>query len=249
MSSQAVKVSYCSVCKGRLSQLKQTYLINLEVLRNINAEWIIVDYDCPDKTTEALLELPITKEFIANGKLKLYKFSKEIPFIMPLAKNLSHSVATGTFLFNLDIDNFIGSSFEQLTKLSRREFLYPGDELKKNGTMGRIGLHREVFNEIGGYDLELDVSWYEDINLISRLNLLNLKGKVEKDIKYPIQNTSEQTVEYSDSTRNFREIAINSRNIHNEKINKGIINVNTKGLLYYQDEDLTEYLQKVTIDE
>ena len=52
-----VKISYCSTCKGRLDQLKRTLMPNLNSLSDIDAEWIIVDYGCSDKTKEALYSL------------------------------------------------------------------------------------------------------------------------------------------------------------------------------------------------
>lgn len=88
-----MKVSYCSTCKGRLEQLKSTLLTNLSLLNNIDAEWIIVDYHCPNNTVDELLKLREVRQSMSKGKLRLFKFEKDVPFHMSFSKNLSHSVA------------------------------------------------------------------------------------------------------------------------------------------------------------
>lgn len=243
-----VKISYCSTCKGRLHQLKQTYYSNLEALRNIDAEWIIVDYGCPDNTADELINLPITKEFVNNNKLKIYKFNKGIPFIMSLSKNLSHSLASGRIVFNLDIDNFIGDSFRQLTQVSSRQYLHAGWDTMAGGTKGRIGVHNTIFRQIGGYDLDLDVACYDDLDLVQRLEMLNLTRISETNIQYPIQNTNEDTLKYSETDKEYREVSLNSKTISQEKLSKGIIKANPDGMLIYKGEDMSKYLTQVVID-
>lgn len=243
-----IKISYCSTCKGRLHQLKQTFYSNLEALRNIDAEWIIVDYGCPDNTADELINLPITKEFLKNNKLKIYKFNKDIPFIMSLAKNLSHSLASGRVIFNLDIDNFIGDSFRQLLQVSRRQYLHTGWDTLTAGTKGRIGVHNSTFHQLGGYDLDLDVACYDDVDLVSRLEKLKLSRVTETNIRYPIQNTNEDTLKYSETDKDYKDIFLNSKRISQEKLNKGIVKANPNGMLTYKGEDMSKYLIQVVLD-
>ena len=237
-----MKVSYCSTCKGRLDQLKRTLMPNLSSLSDIDAEWIIVDYGCPDKTKEALLELPSIKEYLTSGKLKVYSFTKDIPFNMSLSKNLSHSLASGEIVFSLDIDNYIGDSFPQISKITVKEFI---SNPILPGYAGRIGMHRSVFNKLGGYDLELDVVAYEDINMLERLRKLNLKNIKETDVRFPVLNTVYDTIAYTNTDKTPIEIYQNSKRISDEKLRNGNIFVNPKGSLFFNDEDMSKYLERV----
>lgn len=237
-----MKVSYCSTCKGRLDQLKRTLMPNLNSLSDIDAEWIIVDYGCPDKTKEAILELPSIKEYLTSGKLKVYSFTKDIPFNMSLSKNLSHSLASGEIVFSLDIDNYIGDSFPQISKITVKEFI---SNPILPGYAGRIGMHRSVFNKLGGYDLELDVVAYEDINMLERLRKLNLKNIKETGVRFPVLNTVYDTVANTGTNKTPTEIYQNSKRISDEKLSKGNIFVNPKGSLFFNDEDMSKYLERV----
>lgn len=238
-----MKVSYCSTCKGRLDQLKRTLLPNLSSLSDIDAEWIIVDYGCPNKTKEALFELPLVKEYLVSGKLKVFSFTKDIPFNMALSKNLSHSLASGDIVFNLDIDNYIGDSFPQISSISVKEFI-TSPQLS-SGYGGRIGMHRSVYNRLGGYDLDLDVAGYDDINMIERLKKLSLKNKIETGIRFPIPNTVQDTVAYTNTIKSPSEIYLNSKRISDQKLSKGTIFVNPKGSLFFNEEDMSKYLERV----
>ena len=237
-----MKVSYCSTCKGRLDQLKRTLMPNLNSLSDIDAEWIIVDYGCPDKTKEALLELPSIKEYLTSGKLKVYSFTKDIPFNMSLSKNLSHSLASGEIVFSLDIDNYIGDSFPQISKITVKEFI---SNPILPGYAGRIGMHRSVFNKLGGYDLDLDVAGYDDINMLERLNRLKLKSIKEVDVRFPVLNTVQDTIANTGTNKTPTEIYQNSKRISDEKLSKGNIFVNPKGSLFFNDEDMSKYLERV----
>lgn len=237
-----MKVSYCSTCKGRLDQLKRTLMPNLNSLSDIDAEWIIVDYGCPDKTKEAILELPSIKEYLTSGKLKVYSITKDIPFNMSLSKNLSHSLASGEIVFSLDIDNYIGDSFPQISKITVKEFI---SNPILPGYAGRIGMHRSVFNKLGGYDLELDVVAYEDINMLERLRKLNLKNIKETGVRFPVLNTVYDTIAYTNTDKTPIEIYQNSKRISDEKLRNGNIFVNPKGSLFFNDEDMSKYLERV----
>ena len=239
-----MKVSYCSTCKGRLNQLKYTLYHNLSSLSDIDAEWIIVDYGCPDKTKEALFELPLVKEALLNGKLKLYSFNKDIPFNMPLSKNLSHSLASGEIVFNLDIDNFIGDSFVQISKLKITEIITSNTTLN-HGLGGRVGMYKSVFDKLGGYDLELDVVGYDDVDLIKRASKLHLKNVYETNIKPPIPNTLEDSIKYTGSTKDPMSILKNSKSISDNNIRTGKLFSNKKGSVFFNDEDMSVYLERL----
>lgn len=197
-----MKVSYCSTCKGRLWQLKLTLNENLKALKSIDAEWIILDYNCPDNVSEVLKSLPLAQEALNNGKLKIYKLNTEACWLIPLAKNLVHSIATGDILFNLDIDNYIGSSYSDLITLTPGQFLWSGTTNVNDGCSGRLGVYREDFYDVGGYNQDLIVG---SVNLYERLRRTGRTPITESDTWNSVKNTKDQRIEYMPGTGNFIE--------------------------------------------
>lgn len=243
-----MKVSYCSTCKGRLNQLKKTLLPNLEALRLLDAEWIIVDYFCPDNTAEELMKVREVRQLMSDGKLRLFKFEKDIPFFMPFAKNLSHSKARGDYLFNLDIDNFIGNSYSQIISLKpNKSFMVAPSLVNRvsDGSGGRIAVPRSIFHQMGGYDLDLDSMGYDDINFQERLLANSFLQKVERDIIPPIKNTKEDSTKYIENVRPLSQVFFESMKISNKKLKNKDLIINKNGLLFHKEEDMSKYLEQV----
>lgn len=242
-----MKISYCSSCKGRLSQLEQTIAANLHVLKNNpNLEWIILDYYCPDNTASVLMEREDVLEAMANGQLKIFKLNTDVQFSMPLAKNLSHSLATGDILFNLDIDNYIGVSPAQLRELKDGEFMWSRTGLD-NGTMGRIGLHKNAFLAAGGYDLDLFGAGCDDKNIAMRLRYLGYKDVCEKYIFTPIQNTEEQTAAYLPETGDRAFYFAQSHALHVAKMKRKEFVANNDHLTTADGVDILSLIDEVSI--
>ena len=241
-----MKVSYCSTCKGRMWQLEKTLIANLQKLETIDAEWIIYDYASPDDFSDILPHHPLVKKAIESGKLKIYKHILNIPFSMPLAKNLAHHYATGDIVFNLDIDNFIGDSFEQLTNLQENQFLWAVNTVSTAGAMGRIGVSRKVFMELGGYDLNLAGVGYDDINFAKRLEVYGLKCVVERNVPRPIPNTREDSTKFTDSDLTPADQYRRSKKVHDRTITRGA-KVNPHGSTVYQSLDLTTVTSLLTV--
>ena len=106
-------------------------------------------------------------------------------------------------------------------------------------------MHRSVFYKLGEYDLELDVVAYEDINMLERLRKLNLKNIKETGVRFPVLNTVYDTIAYTNTDKTPIEIYQNSKRISDEKLSKGNIFVNPKGSLFFNDEDMSKYLERV----
>lgn len=240
-----MKVSYCSTCKGRLWQLKRTLLPNLSALEGIDAEWIILDYNCEDNVSEILRTHPVANAAMLKGKLKVYKLTAQIPWSMPLAKNLAHSLAEGDVVVNLDIDNYIGSSFEQVKDLKDDEYLWSNPSTLINGVYGRIALTKTSFYRVGGYDLDLFGMGYDDLDLLARLNKLNYTPIKEINIPTPVVNTISDSMEHVQKVRgDISSYTINGiRSKKNLEAKKYVANMD--GLINYNGTSLTPYLVRV----
>ena len=237
-------VSYCTTCKGRLWQLKQVMFENLCRLDKLDAEWIILDYHCPDQLFENLMKNNLFDRLHSEGKVKLYRLNAEFPFSMPLAKNLAHSFSGGDIVFNLDADNYIGNSFGQLSTLKRDEFLWVSLS-RDNGTCGRIGTHRQSFFDLGGYDLELEGAGYEDLDFVQRLVKTGHGRVKERGIITPVQNTRADTLALLDPGLQQVDIYQLNRAKSNEQIAAGKRKVNLNGLALYKGIDLTEFVVRL----
>lgn len=230
------KVSYCSSCKGRLWQLKTTLAANLDKLIEIDAEWVILDYDCPDNVSEFLLNHRPSVEAMKEGKLKLYKIEQDLDFTMPLAKNLAHMLGEGEILFNLDIDNFIGQSFEVLKTMKSDQYCHLDTGFSNNGQGGRIGVYKELFHALGGYDLDYVGYGYDDIDFVARLRKLGMKSVLEKVEIKPIPNSPHQSDMYLVDGLKHRDICKRNRRLYQEKLKKLNPVVNPNGLNLYKGE-------------
>lgn len=238
-------VSYCTSCKGRLWQLLQTLPSNVKKLKEIDAEWIIFDNHCPDNTAEEILKFPLVRILFEQEKIKIFKLMNDYPFSMPLSKNLSHSQGIGNYLFNLDADNFITESFKDLGSLRRNEFLWSAS-YADNGTMGRLGVKREDFYELQGYDLALYGAGYDDIDFKDRLLMKGLNFQKETFCRTPIQNTRQDTMTLIPSEVTHSELyRLNAkRSLMNRE--NGTIRVNPNGMLRSGDVDISVDVMRIS---
>lgn len=241
-----MKVSYCSTCKGRLWQLQKTFIPNLLQLSKIDAEWIIVDYASPDGFTELLLKNNMALHLMEEGKLKIYQHGLgHLPFSMPLAKNLAHHFATGDYVFNLDIDNFIGKSYEQIIALQDNEYIWAVNQKPNSGLEGRLGMKRSVFEELRGYDLDLVGAGYDDINLAARLKKAGFKLRAETNVHPAVQNTGSDTIAFTGVTTSVLELYRQSKKIHDTKLATDAP-VNPNGTTFIGDINLADLTSLLT---
>ena len=88
------------------------------------------------------------------------------------AKNLSHQLATGEIICNIDADNFVVKGFaEHVNELFQEDVIMRAEssDLDNNfGTSGRIALKKEHFYAVNGYDEEMTTWIGEDGDLIRR---------------------------------------------------------------------------------
>lgn len=189
-----MNVSYCTTCKGRLWQLRETLPANVTML-DPGTELILLDYQSNDGLRE-FIDRYFSDE-IDSGSLKYYYLNHPYRFTMSYAKNVAHRLATGRVLFNLDGDNLIfeGQS-EELNSLTDHQFYVPKyhPDYTKEGIYGRLGYTRKLFEYMHGYDESIIGMKADDWDLEQRAfrKIKNLK-KVRASTYIPaIQNTRQQ---------------------------------------------------------
>lgn len=116
-------------------------------------EIVLVDYGSSDGLSEW-----IWKNFtndINSKKLIFFEVKNEVRWNIARAKNLAHRLASGSYLFNLDADNFITrEDILEIQKVADLGFhcWQFSEGNRDDGSFGRIGLPAQLFKMIGGYD-------------------------------------------------------------------------------------------------
>ncbi len=163
-----MKISFCITSCNRRWQLEQTLAHNLR-LAGPAVEFTLVDYG----STDGLADW-VWAQFgdqIADGRLRFYEVASRVSWHAAKAKNLAHRISTGDYLFNLDADNFVTSrDIESVASAARRDCgvqQFSGN--RKDGTFGRVGLARDLFYQLGGYDESLLPMGTQDFDLLLRM--------------------------------------------------------------------------------
>jgi hypothetical protein len=161
-------ISFCQTCRNRLWQVKQTLSFNLTSLGE-GHEIVLVDYGSTDGLSEWIWGG--FREEIAGGRLVFFEVKNKVAWNSPRAKNLAHRLSRGAYLFNLDADNFITpEDLAHITQARRRsEPCHQWTGVWGDGSYGRIGMHRQLFFGLGGYDEAMLPMAGQDFDLIQRL--------------------------------------------------------------------------------
>jgi predicted glycosyltransferase involved in capsule biosynthesis len=191
-----VKISYCSQVKNRLYQFQKTFKSNLDhLITNQDIEWNIVDCASTDGLYEYLQALGPIDRFHYYKALSLDSYS------IPIAKNFSARLSSGDYIFNLDIDNYIGDATSQI-----KEAQFGGLCCKvfKKGIYGRIGCSREIFYRVGGYDESFLPAGKQDTDLMKRCELLCYTFKHIDCRDSPILNSKIETTINMDTSLDWK---------------------------------------------
>lgn len=148
-------ISICTAVKGRLDHLLQTLPLALREARASGAvyEFVVLDWDCPDESWRWLAKLNVKFE----GEIKIYKACEQPYWNCPLSRNITHRLATGDVLVNLDADDcFKGKTCNLFDWLDSKEqpfvsYYRPSTNRKWPGNMGRVAVSRLEFELAQGY--------------------------------------------------------------------------------------------------
>jgi hypothetical protein len=188
-------ISFCTTCRNRLWQLRKTLPKNLDSI-DFPQEIVLVDYGSTDGLSDWIWSN--FKSYIDGKKLVFFEVKNDVRWNVARAKNLAHRLASGKYLFNLDADNFVTSqdlkSIEKAIKLGLHSHQWSGDW--GDGSFGRIGIPRELFLEIGGYDETLTAMGGQDIDILHRLAALKYpRAKLQTPHITAIQNTQSDKIQ------------------------------------------------------
>jgi len=136
---------------------------------------------------------------IEAGRLRFFEIVEDdAPWHAARAKNLAHRLARGSYLFNLDADNFLSRKDAGLIRAARDEGLgcRQGTGNIRDGTPGRIGISSTVFFDLGGYDEGLLGMTVQDLDLIVRAEAAGYRFvRLGPPERMPVQNSRTERLE------------------------------------------------------
>ena len=185
-----MKISICSQVKNRKHQLEQTIKSNVDLIKSRqNVEWVIVDMGSNDGIEELIREN-------MTDELRYYKALEETPYSIPVAKNLSARLSSGDYIFNLDIDNFIGDIVDQIRD---RDYQGVCCNILQKGVFGRIGCPRDIFRKVGGYDESFMPAGHHEQDFMERCNTIGFNFHHAASEIDAIPNDKNDTVKNMDN--------------------------------------------------
>jgi predicted glycosyltransferase involved in capsule biosynthesis len=223
-----MKLSFCVTCMNRLYHLEQTLLDNLQILKQLPAEIVLVNYNSQDALDSWIRKHCMS--FIEQGTLRYIHEQTAQHFHAPRAKNLAHFMATGNVLFNLDADNFIGEAPQTILPLvaTPRWVIHGWSGTYYDGTYGRIAMPREQFYALGGYDEQLLAMGYEDSDLIERAKAIGASYK-HLPSGQAIKNTKEEGLRHTGTHMQFQEMNEENKRRSQHNIATGRFRANPNG--------------------
>jgi glycosyltransferase involved in cell wall biosynthesis len=174
MNDSEIWLSFCTCSRNRLWQLKKTLDHNLSVLSG-GVEIVLVDYGSKDGLAEWVWEN--FRESVSNKKLNFFEVKNEVSWNVSKAKNLAHRLARGQYLFNLDADNFLNTKDIPLIQKAYHSNhpTHQWSGVFGDGSFGRIGLPKDLYVKLGGYDESLLPMGGQDVDLFNRIIALGLR--------------------------------------------------------------------------
>jgi len=217
---------------NRLYQIERTLGKNLADNRMFGhlVEFILVDFGSKDGLMDWIKQNFM--DDIESGLLKYYYTDKMKSWHASIAKNTSHLYANGDVLMNLDCDNYTGYNGG---KFVIQQFMNIDDDIilhqvyiYLDGSFGRIGMRREFFHAIGGYNEAFAPMGYEDIDLLERLKALGLRYVHAGDRRYnnAIPNTREESIGNIIHKVEWDEMNRSNRLMSDRNISEGRVAVN-----------------------
>ena len=180
-----MKISICSQIKNRLYQFSKAFLKNIETLEKYqDVEWIIVDCGSSDRISDYI------EEYLEKYSFVKYYQALDFKYSIPVAKNFASRLSTGDYVFNLDCDNYLDNIIDEIK--STDQGVHCHEYLK--GSHGRIGMSKEIFIKIGGYDENFYPAGVHDNDIMLRVNCFDYKFKNIPSITSPVSNSKKDTV-------------------------------------------------------
>lgn len=211
------KLSFCISHKNRFDFLKETLQINLDANRPDQAsiEFVLVDFGSDEDVMSWVVSN--FQDDLSSRYLRIFQASGLKDWHASVAKNTVHAQAKGAIWVNLDCDNFTGERggkhIINAYETSDSNLVYWQYSKKKlDGTFGRIGMTRDVFEQLGGYDESFLPMGYQDGDLKDRAVALGCELRHDRNQAFNQAIKNEKFVP--------KEMSWKLMNEHNERLSR-----------------------------
>jgi len=162
---ETLSVSFCTASMDRLHHVRQTLPQNIKDNADYpSLEFVLLDYSSSDGLEEWVKAS--MREHIESGLLVYARISGRTEFGMAHSKNLSHRLAQGDVVCNVDADNFTGPGFAWFLNGLFGTAPHALARAHPLNTAGRIALLKKYFIALGGYDESFTYGWgYDDTDM------------------------------------------------------------------------------------
>ena len=167
--SKNYKISLCTTCMGRLSDLSVCLLKNIEDNADYdNLEFVILDYNSKDGLGNWVKENLMGH--IESGRVVYARTEEPEFYSMTRSRNLAFKVASGDIVNNLDADNFTNRGFASyLNMLANQQTDRAIFAKGKKMLRGRLGFWKKEFMEdLCGYEEDINDYGHDDWDLMLR---------------------------------------------------------------------------------
>ena len=220
------KISICTTCMDRAHDLKKTLLKNIEDNADYpNIEFVILNYNSKDNLHKFMISNSL--KYLNKMGIVKYLITKTPKYYsMSHSRNICFKNASGSIVTNVDADNYTGKNFAHF--LNNLAEICPENAFFAKGKRmihGRIGMYKNEFIEIGGYNEEFVGYGYDDHDLMIRAmskgkKLMWWSGISEENFTERIK-TPRSIVGQNMPNKNWRETEKNNKIISNNNISKG----------------------------
>jgi hypothetical protein len=162
------KISICTTCMNRASDLKQTYEQNLQDnMEYTNVEFVLLNYGSSDDLDVWAFKTLLP--YIRAGKPNYYRTSEPEYYSMTHSRNIAFKVAAGAIVNNVDADHYTNPGFASY--INALANFYPAKPVfvkSRQKNRGRLGMFKEDFLTLGGYDESIESYGFDDHDLLMR---------------------------------------------------------------------------------
>lgn len=227
------KISLCMSLFNRSRDLKKTLVKNVEDCSSY-PNFEIVVLDCfNDPSTRRVFSSSKVKYLVSMGLVKYSSTSGHTHNHPALFRNLAFAQASGSVVFNLEPEVFVGQGFlEFVNRICHR---FPERVVfakTQSESSGRIGFYKKDFAEIGGFDERLSGYGFHDQDILIRAMTLGFK-LVEFGIHGPNSSMRKMPIPKSELSAlcpnpNYKETERKNRVISLSSISSGRLVANNE---------------------
>lgn len=206
------KISVCTTCMNRASDIKKTFLKNITDNLDYPAhllEFLLLNYNSDDDL-EDWVHLNLER-LISEGLVSYYKTTEPQFYSMTHSRNLAFKLARGDIVNNVDADHYTNPGF--CTQINLMATQFPSKVVfvkSRQKNRGRLSFFRREFLKLGGYDESLEGYGFDDKDLLYRavksgFRVVRYGGKffnhTADHIRHPVDNYKEKDKDWKFSQR------------------------------------------------